>query len=89
MKRSPLVLAIAACAALASSSTTSAQLSDLMETTQAPQPNYAQYWFGPYRRHVRRIYRKAYRRAYYGYPYSYSGYYRPYAGLGLIVGSAY
>jgi hypothetical protein len=96
MKRSLLVLAIAASAALARSSTTSARLSDLTETTQA-QPNYAQYWFGPYRRHVRRVYRRAYRRAYYGYPYSYggyypysySGYYRPYAGLGLIVGSAY
>src|SRR5215831_19779894 len=35
----------------------------------------AQYYYGPYRRHVRRVYRRAYRRAYYGYPYSYGGYY--------------
>src|SRR5215510_4565891 len=88
MKRSMLVLAIAACAAIASPSTTSARLSDLTETRQA-QPNYAQYYYGPYRRHVRRVYRRAYRRAYYGYggyypysyggysPYSYGGYYRP------------
>src|SRR6516162_2351827 len=41
MKRSMLVLAIAAFAAIASPSTTSARLSDLMETRQA-QPNYAQ-----------------------------------------------
>ena len=87
MKRSMLVLAIAACAAIASPSKTEARLSDLIETTQA-QPNYAQY-YGPYRRHVRRVYRRAYRRAYYGYggynpysyggysPYSYGGYYRP------------
>jgi hypothetical protein len=34
----------------------------------------AQYYYGPYRRHVRRVYRRAYRRAYYGYPYSYGGY---------------
>jgi len=43
----------------------------------------AQYYYGPYRRHVRRVYRRAYRRAYYGYPYSYRGYYgryyRPYS----------
>jgi hypothetical protein len=38
----------------------------------------AQYYYGPYRRHVRRVYRRAYRRAYYGYPYSYGGYY-PYS----------
>ena len=37
----------------------------------------AQYYYGPYRRHVRRVYRRAYRRAYYGYPYYYGGY-RPY-----------
>src|SRR5215475_3694375 len=43
----------------------------------------AQY-YGPYRRHVRRVYRRAYRRAYYGgyyrgyQPYSYGGYY-PYS----------
>ena len=43
-----------------------------METRQA-QPNYAQYYYGPYRRHARRVYRRAYRRAYYGYPYSYGG----------------
>ena len=77
MKRSMLVLAIAACAAIATPSKTSARLSDLNETTQA-QPNYAQYYYGPYRRHVRRVYRRAYRRAYYGYggysPYSYGGY---------------
>ena len=47
----------------------------------------AQYYYGPYRRHVRRVYRRAYRRAYYGgYPYSYGGYYggyRPYSyGVG-------
>ena len=78
MKRSMLVLAIAACAAIASPSTTSARLSDLTETRQA-QPNYAQYYYGPYRRHVRRVYRRAYRRAYYGYPYYYGGYYRPYS----------
>jgi hypothetical protein len=76
MKRSMLVLAIAACAAIATPSKTEARLSDLIETTQA-QPNYAQY-YGPYRRHVRRVYRRAYRRAYYGYggysPYSYGGY---------------
>src|SRR6516165_2205586 len=54
MKRSMLVLAIAACAAIASPSTTLARLSDLMETRQA-QPNYAQYYYGPYRRHVRRF----------------------------------
>src|SRR6516164_3284019 len=77
MKRSMLVLAIAAFAAIASPSTTSARLSDLMETRQA-QPNYAQYYYGPYRRHVRRVYRRAYRRAYYGYPYSYGGYYGGY-----------
>ena len=72
MKRSMLVLAIAACAAIASPSPTSARLSDLTaETTQA-QPNYA-YYYGPYRRHVRRVYRRDYRRAYYGYPYSYGG----------------
>ncbi len=54
MKRSMLVLAIAACAAVATPSTTSARLSDLTETTQA-QPNYAQHYYGPYRRHVRRF----------------------------------
>src|SRR5262249_5822296 len=27
----------------------------------------AQYYYGPYRRHVRRVYRRAYRRAYYGW----------------------
>jgi len=77
MKRSMLVLAIAACAAIATPSKTEARLSDLIETTQA-QPNYAQYYYGPYRRHVRRVYRRAYRRAYYGYggysPYTYGGY---------------
>ena len=78
MKRSMRVLAIAACTAIASPSTTSARLSDLTETRQA-QPNYAQYYYGPYRRHVRRVYRRAYRRAYYGYPYYYGGYYRPYS----------
>ena len=72
MKRSMLVLAIAACAAIASPSTTSARLSDLTETRQA-QPNYAQYYYGPYRRHVRRVYRRGYRRASYGYPYYYGG----------------
>src|SRR5262245_931574 len=84
MKRSMLVLAIAACAAIATPSKTAARLSDLIETTQA-QPNYAQYYYGPYRRHVRRVYRRAYRRAYYGYPYSYGGYYGgyyPYSHLG-------
>ena len=36
----------------------------------------AQYYYGPYRRHVRRVYRRAYRRGYYG---GYGGgYYRPY-----------
>jgi hypothetical protein len=45
-----LVLAIAACAATATPSQTAARLSDLTETTQA-QPNYAQYYYGPYRRH--------------------------------------
>src|SRR5262249_19854174 len=39
----------------------------------------AQYYYGPYRRHVRRVYRRGYRRAYYGYPYSYWGYYNPYS----------
>src|SRR5262245_38976208 len=34
----------------------------------------AQYYYGPYRRHVRRVYRRAYRRAYGGYPSSYGGY---------------
>src|SRR5262249_30208642 len=63
---------------IASPSTTSARLSDLTETRQA-QPNYAQYYYGPYRRHVRRVYRRAFRRAYYGYPYYYGGYYRPYS----------
>src|SRR5215831_17451219 len=50
----------------------------------------AQYYYGPYRRHVRRVYRRAYRRAYYGgYPYSYGGYYggyRPYSYGGYGVG---
>jgi len=86
MKRSLLVLlAIAACATIASPSTTSARLGDLTETTQA-QPNYVQYYYGPYRRHVRRVYRRAYRHAYYPYyyggyfnPYTYGGYYRPYS----------
>ena len=74
MKRSMMLgLAIAACAAIATPSQTAARLSDLLETTQA-QPNYVQYYYGPYRRHVRRVYRRAYRRAYYGYPYSYGGY---------------
>ena len=63
MKRSTLVLAIAACAAIASPSTASARLSDLMETRQA-QPNYA--YYNPY------TYGGYYR------PYSYGGYYRPY-----------
>jgi len=40
----------------------------------------AQYYYGPYRRHVRRDYRRAYRRAYYGYPYSYGGYPNSYGG---------
>jgi hypothetical protein len=88
MKRSLLVLAIAACAAIATPSKTSARLSDLIETTQA-QPNYAQYYYGPYRRHVRRVYRRAYRRAYYGYggyyPYSYGGY-SPYSYGGYYGG---
>src|SRR5262245_38564753 len=56
-----LVLAIAAYAATATPSQTAARLSDLTETTQA-QPNYVQYYYGPYRRHVRRVYRRAYRR---------------------------
>jgi len=74
MKRSMLVLAIAACAAIASPSTTSARLSDLTTETRQAQPNYAQYYYyGPYRRHVRRVYRRAYRRGYYGYPYYYGG----------------
>jgi hypothetical protein len=72
MRRSMLVLAIAACAALATPSTTSARLSDLTAETTQTQPNYT-YYYGPYRRHVRRVYRRAYRRAYYG-----GGYYRPY-----------
>src|SRR5262249_38567659 len=38
----------------------------------------AQYYYGPYRRHVRRVYRRAYRRA--GYPYSYGGYPNSYGG---------
>ena len=50
----------------------------------------AQYYYGPYRRHARRVYRRAYRRAYYGgYPYSYGGYYggyRPYSYGGYGVG---
>src|SRR6516164_1522537 len=37
----------------------------------------AQYYYGPYRRHVRRVYRRAYRRGYYGGYYG-GGYYRPY-----------
>src|SRR5262249_13287371 len=37
----------------------------------------AQY-YGPSRRHVRRVYRRAYRRAYGGYPSSYGGYPSPY-----------
>ena len=78
MKRSILVLAISACAAIVIPSKAEARLSDLTETTQAQQPNYAQYYYGPYRRHVRRVYRRAYRRAYYGYPYYYGGYYNPY-----------
>src|SRR5215813_10888787 len=48
----------------------------------------AQYYYGPYRRHVRRVYRRAYRRAYYGgyyggYPYSYGGYGIGYGGYGI------
>src|SRR6516225_10105432 len=39
----------------------------------------AQYYYGPYRRHVRRVYRRAYRRAYYGYPYCRVGRGRAYA----------
>jgi hypothetical protein len=31
-------------------------------------------YYGPYRRHARRVYRRAYRLAYYGPPYSYGGY---------------
>ena len=74
MKKSTMLgLAIAASAAVAIPSATSARLADVVETTQA-QPNYAQYRYGPYRWHVRRVYRRAYRRAYYGYPYSYGGY---------------
>src|SRR5215467_4885000 len=90
MKRSMLVLAIVACAAIASPSTTSARLIDLTETRQV-QPNYAQYYYGPYRRHVRRVYRRAYKRAYYGgyyggySPYSYGGY-SPYSYGGYGVG---
>ena len=38
----------------------------------------AQYYYGPHRRHVRRVYRRAYRRAYGGYPSSYGGYPSPY-----------
>ena len=38
---------------------------------------HAQY-YGPNRRHVRRVYRRAYRRAYGGYPSSYGGYPSPY-----------
>ena len=51
----------------------------------------AQYYYGPYRRHVRRVYRRAYRRAYYGgyyggySPYSYGGY-SPYSYGGYGVG---
>ena len=37
----------------------------------------AQY-YGPARRHVRRVYRRTYRRAYGGYPSSYGGYPSPY-----------
>ena len=37
----------------------------------------AQY-YGPSRRHVRRVYRRAYRRAYGGYPSSHGGYPSPY-----------
>src|SRR5262249_15849750 len=39
----------------------------------------AQY-YGPSRRHVRRVYRRAYRRAYGGYPSSYGGYPSSYGG---------
>ena len=39
----------------------------------------AQY-YGPNRRHVRRVYRRAYRRAYGGHPYSYGGYPNSYGG---------
>ena len=51
----------------------------------------AQYYYGPYRRHVRRVYRRAYRRAYYGgyyggYPYSYGGYGIGYGGYGVGYG---
>jgi hypothetical protein len=48
----------------------------------------AQYYYGPYRRHVRRVYRRAYRRAYYGYPYSYGGY-SPYSYGGYSYGYPY
>src|SRR5262245_23083659 len=49
----------------------------------------AQYYYGPYRRHVRRVYRRAYRRAYYGYPYSYGGYYGQFGGEPYSYGGYY
>jgi hypothetical protein len=45
----------------------------------------AQY-YGPNRRHVRRVYRRAYRRAYYGYPYSYGGHPYSYGGYPSCLG---
>src|SRR5262249_56292100 len=45
----------------------------------------AQYYYGPYRRHVRRVYRRAYRRAYYGYPYSYGGRCTPTSFMGYYI----
>jgi|SRR6516225_2053234 len=76
MRRTLIVLAFAACAAVATSSPTAARLSDLATETRQAQPNYAQYYYGPYRRHVRRVYRRSYRRAYYG---GYSPYYGGYS----------
>ena len=75
MRRALIVLAFAACAAVATSSPTAARLTDLTTETRQAQPNYAQYYYGPYRRHVRRVYRRSYRRAYYG---GYYGGYSPY-----------
>jgi len=45
----------------------------------------AQY-YGPYRRHVRRVYRRASRRAYPGYPYSYGGQPYSYGGYPSCLG---
>jgi len=45
----------------------------------------AQY-YGPNRRHVRRVYRRTYRRAYYGYPYSYGGHPYSYGGYPSCLG---